>query len=228
VSELVRRRAAGELPARPVAITFDDGFADFASHALPALTAGGLAATIYLTTGFIGGRSRWLERIGEGGRRMLSWSQVAAIADSGIECGAHSVTHPQLDVLPPGAAREEIVRSRAVLEDRLVRPVTSFAYPHGYLDRRLRQMVIELGFASACAVGHAMSSTVDDRYALVRLVVDGELSTSAFARLLRGEGVRPAPRRERLQTAAWRFARRSAAWLQRPAALAALPLVAGG
>src|SRR5207302_1064154 len=53
VSAFVAARDAGALPERPVVITFDDGFADFADAALPALEDAGLACTLYVTTGLL-------------------------------------------------------------------------------------------------------------------------------------------------------------------------------
>ncbi|HWE63502.1 MAG TPA: polysaccharide deacetylase family protein, partial [Chloroflexota bacterium] len=119
------------LPERPVVITFDDGLADFSMHALPVLTDHRFVATLYVAAGFIGGTSRWLTRIGEGERPMLTWEQLADVAAEGVECGAHSLSHPQLDILSSAAARDEVMRSRWLLEQRLGRQVATFAYPHG-------------------------------------------------------------------------------------------------
>src|SRR4051812_32277945 len=118
VSDYVHRRSAGTLPARPAVITFDDGFADFAEHALPVLEERGLPATLFVTTGFLEGCP--------GGRvsarpddPMLSWSQLRELDARGIELGAHTHGHPHLDTLSPPAARAEIERSKALLENEL-------------------------------------------------------------------------------------------------------------
>ena len=107
VDEL-RTGLAGEvaLPTHPVVITFDDGFAELADVAAPLLAEWQLPATVFLTTGFLGGRS-------PGGDRMLSWAAARELADAGQEIGAHSVSHPQLDTLPLPAARAEIEIGRA-------------------------------------------------------------------------------------------------------------------
>src|SRR3954449_3067340 len=79
VSELVRAwayRGIG-LPTRPVVVTFDDGFADFHTAALPVLARYGFSATLYVATGYIGDTSRWLAAEGEGERPMLTWAQLA-------------------------------------------------------------------------------------------------------------------------------------------------------
>lgn len=216
VSRLVQIRSEtpGDLPKRPVIITFDDGLLDFYTDALPILQAYQCVATLYITTGYVGGASRWLEREGAGNRPMLNWPQIQEIQASGIECGAHSHTHPQLDTLPLPAARCEIVQSKTVLEQHLGQPVSTFAYPHGYYSSRVRQLVQEAGFSSACAVKHGLSHSSDDRFALGRIIVTRDTDVETLGRYLRGENLRLAPSRERLQTTGWRFVRRSQKVLQ--------------
>ena len=203
------------LPDQPVVLTFDDGFADFYTGALPALKRYGFAATLYITTGFVGKASRWLYREGEGERPMLTWSQIAEISASGIECGAHSHSHPQLDTLPLGAAHDEISRSKSVLEQHLGRPVQTFAYPHGYDSPAVRRLVQQAGYSSACAVKYAMSALTDDRFALARIIVTADTDVESFSGLLVGRGLRVAPIREQVRTKGWRLVRRSARLLKR-------------
>lgn len=159
------------LPPRPVILTFDDGYADFYTTALPALRRHGFTATLYVATAFIGGTSYWLKHMGEGMRPVLTWNQLAEISANGIECGAHSHTHPALNMLPPSVARDEIVRSKELLEECLGQQISSFAYPFGYYSSRVRQFVRAAGYASACAVKGTLSSLHDDPYALARLAI---------------------------------------------------------
>lgn len=188
MSELadLRRKAAGpaRLPARTVVLTFDDGFADFYTEALPALRRHGFTATLYVITGYVGGRSEWLAADGEGDRPILSWSQLREIAASGIECAAHSDTHPQLDALPTGLLRRELSRPKRVLEDRLQHAVRTFAYPFGYYSRRVRHLVEEAGYRSACTVHDLVATARDDLFAVPRLTVDGATDVAGLARLL--------------------------------------------
>lgn len=213
VTEYAARLAepASEALDKSVVITFDDGFADFMDHALPVLTRHALCATMYVVTGCVGSTSTWLDGVGEGDRPMLGWSELEALAPAGIEVGAHTHSHPQLDIISRAMAWEEIRRSRGVLEDRLGREVPSFAYPFGFHGPKVRALVQRAGFRSACAVKDALSGPGDDPLAIARVIVPGDTSVGALADLLEGRGRPVAWRGERTSTRAFRVARRGAA-----------------
>ncbi len=213
-----RSRGASALAERPVILTFDDGFADFYTDALPVLKQYNLTATLYITTAFVEGASSWMRREKETTRPMLSWQQVREIVAHGIECGAHTHTHPQLDTLSLHAARNEMARSKSLLEDHLGQVVCSFAYPNGYQTARLRQAAREIGFTSACAVRHAPSSVAEDAFCLARLMVSADTNLTAFAALLSGAQNAVSMARSlylRTRTPAWQFVRRGSTSMMR-------------
>lgn len=217
VTQFIRARSQGAsaLAERPVILTFDDGFADFFTDALPVLKRYNVTATLYITTAFIDGVSQWMRRERETARRILSWQELSEIAVNGIECGAHTHTHPRLDTLSTRAARNEMARSKRLLEDHLGQETCSFAYPYGYQTARLRQIAREIGFTSACAVRHAKSSITDDAFCLARLMVHADTDLNTFSALLSDAHTSPLSAVHslylRARTPAWQFVRRGSA-----------------
>lgn len=59
MDEAVERLRAGSLPARPLSITFDDGYADNLHVAVPILKRHGFSASFFITTGFLDGGRMW-------------------------------------------------------------------------------------------------------------------------------------------------------------------------
>ena len=200
-------RMGAPLPQPVVVLTFDDGFADFYIEALPALNRYGFVATLYVPTAFVNDASRFLRREHETARPMLTWSQLLDVSARGIECGAHSHRHLQLDVLPTAVARDEIARCKQILEEKLSREVASFAYPYGYYRPAVTQLVRAAGYSSACAVRYHMSSPADDIFALSRLIVSADTSVRQFAELLAGRSPQLEPAYERGRAWVWRWAR---------------------
>jgi peptidoglycan/xylan/chitin deacetylase (PgdA/CDA1 family) len=189
-------RAERPLPDRPVAVTFDDGFADTYA-AMELLRAHGLVSTVYVTSGEVGTRDR------------LSPPQLAALARlPGIEVGAHAVRHRRLDELDDAEVADELRVSKEQLEDLTQRSIRSFAYPHGSYDRRVRKAVIDAGYRSAAAVKNAISHPGDDPMAIARWTVTGGTPAARIAEVLEGAGVPLAWGRERLRTRAYRTVRR--------------------
>ncbi|HZP19663.1 MAG TPA: polysaccharide deacetylase family protein [Bauldia sp.] len=144
-------RARSDDPAaldRRVVLTFDDAYLDFVTAALPVLRKYGFGSTLYVPTGHVGGAADWDRAFGTPAP-LMSWEQVAAAADEGVEIGAHTVTHPFLTELGLDQVREEVTQSRKVLEAKLGRVVPTFAYPYGKHSPEIDAIVAEAGFALA-------------------------------------------------------------------------------
>ncbi|MGH3321235.1 MAG: polysaccharide deacetylase family protein [Streptosporangiaceae bacterium] len=195
VSELTATRRGGRAApdGKAVVLTFDDAYGDFHTEALPLLRRYGFTATLYVPTAYVGATSGWMRAEGEGDRALLTWSQLEEVAAAGVECGAHSHTHPELDRLPIPAIREEVTTSRRALRDRLGVPVCSFAYPYGEYDGRVRGAVAAAGYESACTMKRFASTERDDPLLLPRVSMTADTDVPALAALLETSG-RPARR----------------------------------
>jgi peptidoglycan/xylan/chitin deacetylase (PgdA/CDA1 family) len=119
--------------ADAVALTFDDGFVNFAEMAAPLLARNRLPATLFVVTEHVGGTNAW------GGTcaqdiptlPLLDWPALGRMAEQGVTIGAHSRTHAHLPELSPAALEDEIGGSADRIERELgVRPAV-FAYPYG-------------------------------------------------------------------------------------------------
>lgn len=159
------------LPAHPVVLTFDDGFANLLPHAAPVLAELKFRATLFAVSGRCGQTNDWPDQAhGIPRLPLLSWNELARLANDGWEIGAHTVTHRPLTQLAGEEARREIVDSKATIEDRLGKPVTTFAYPFGLMNPATRDCVRET-FRAACSVEFGTATAQDDREALRRLDV---------------------------------------------------------
>jgi peptidoglycan/xylan/chitin deacetylase (PgdA/CDA1 family) len=205
---------AGALPERAVVLTFDDGFEDFYCQALPLLVRYGFTATLYVTTGWVQDAGP-MPGTGQRPGRMLCWSQVAEAAGAGIEIGAHSRLHPQLDQLPRRQLREELRVSKAQLEDRLGRAVPGLAYPFGYSSAAVREEARAAGHGYACAVGNALPGAGSDPLALPRLTVRRSTSMPEFQQITHSRNIPMIFLKDRALTKGYAMVRRTRAALGR-------------
>jgi peptidoglycan/xylan/chitin deacetylase (PgdA/CDA1 family) len=168
----------GELPERPVVLTFDDGYGDFSTQAIPLLKQHGFTSTLFMTTG-------WIGKEGEK-KRMLNWRELAEAESAGVEIGAHTCKHPQLDQLPENLIREELYVSKSQLEDNLGLKVPGLAYPFGYSSPKVRRIARDIGYDYAYSVGNAMTTGQADKFALPRLTVRRSTTMDDFRRMVNG------------------------------------------
>jgi peptidoglycan/xylan/chitin deacetylase (PgdA/CDA1 family) len=190
----------GVLPERPVVLTFDDGYADFYSSGLPLLKQHGFTGTIFMTTG-------WIDKEDDE-KRMLNWRELAEIQQAGIEIGAHTVRHPQLDHLPEKLVREELYASKSLLEDHLGLAVPGLAYPFGYSNAMVRQVARDLGYDYGYAVGNAITTSSKDKFTFPRLTVRRSTSMEEFRKMVNGQDTLTV-RRDRMLTKGFSVVRRA-------------------
>jgi peptidoglycan/xylan/chitin deacetylase (PgdA/CDA1 family) len=177
----------GSVPEKVVAITFDDGFRDVYTQAMPVLDEHGFTATIYLPTAFIGDQRRSFKN-----RECLTWSEVRDLHARGIEFGTHTVNHPVLYQLNWSDIEFETSNSKAEVENRLQTTVASFSYPYAFpqedrqYTRRLVKILSDQGYQSCVTTVIGNSHMNDDLFKLKRLPVNNCDDDTLFAAKLAG------------------------------------------
>lgn len=195
VDEIAALLAAGSVDgARLVGLSFDDGYADIAQHALPVLERHGFTATVFVSSGVTDGRARltWYRDQPP----LLDWAAIRELdGASALRFEAHTVTHPNLLELDDESARREIADSRTELAEQLGRPVNGFCYPAGLFGRRERDLVARIGFAWATSCEPGVNDALTDPYALRRIQIDARDALLDFRSKLLGGHDRPLPLR---------------------------------
>ncbi len=133
------------IPARPVILTFDDGYIDFYQNAYPVLKSRQMVAVSYIITSFNGGR-------------YMDNNQIKEIASYGIEIGSHTISHPDLTTISPAKAQSEIANSKSILENIIGKPVISFCHPSGKYNDAVIKLVQDAGYKYATTTNPGMAN----------------------------------------------------------------------
>lgn len=149
-----------------VGITFDDGYRDVITHALPVLRQHGFGATFYAVSGLLGGENLWDP---PPRRNLMTANELRMLVAEGYEVGSHSVSHCRLAGLDSATLRTEVADSRAALADILGEPPRTFCYPYGSVDAAATRAVEAAGYDYGCAV-HRVAG-LPDTYARPRVGV---------------------------------------------------------
>ena len=126
---------------RDLAITFDDGFRDNLTVALPLLEKFGVPMTLFVAAGFIDQE----EYLSEEELREISQHPLITI-------GSHGFWHRHFNRLTPDDARFELIESKGVLEAVIGKKVELMAWPFGECNQELERLCAECGYQAAWSV----------------------------------------------------------------------------
>lgn len=143
------------LPAKPIILTFDDGWKNQYEYAFPILKEFNDTATFFIFTNAVGRGNH------------LAWEEIHEMSDMGISIGAHTKTHPYLrKITDENILSEEIAGSKKILEDELEMKVTSFAYPFGQYNDVVAEEVKKSEFRIARSLQRGVMQNEGERYIL--------------------------------------------------------------
>jgi len=161
-----------------IAMTFDDGYRDNLMVAAPRMSALGIPFTVFVCTGAVAGR-----RAG-----FLSPEEVRELATCpGATIGSHTVGHPRLTDCTEDRVKEELVGSKAYLEDLLGSKVDSLAYPHGAVNFRVRDMAELAGYRIGASTRFDINRDGRDPLLLCRTDIWADDGIRVLEEKLRGD-----------------------------------------
>lgn len=153
-----------------VAITFDDGLANFASEAWPRLREHALPATLFVVSGHVGRDNAWqgLRDSRVPHLQLLDWDSLGRLATEGLDLGGHSRTHPHLEQVPEPQLADEIEGCAQDLVRWTGRRPESFCYPFGTFGPLAEQRVAA-AYRRACTTVLGALSGDEPAHLLPRL-----------------------------------------------------------
>ncbi|MGH2497862.1 MAG: polysaccharide deacetylase family protein [Ktedonobacteraceae bacterium] len=171
------------LPSHPMILSFDDGYEDMYTDAVPALLAHHYRGVFYIITGMIGGR-------------YMSWNQVRALSEYGMQIASHTIHHVNIGQ-PPAytTTQKELLDSKNTLQAKLGEPVQFFCYPTGepfhhdtyYEQQLVLKDLLADGYIGATLDPFSFNGTIQNArtpYQLPRVRVNGGESLQAFTGIL--------------------------------------------
>jgi peptidoglycan/xylan/chitin deacetylase (PgdA/CDA1 family) len=161
----------GEKAGKVVGVTFDDGYLNNLTHALPILAHHGFSSTCYVVSQMLGQTNRWDCDAGVAQTPLMSPAQVRQWVAGGQELGAHTRHHAHLTQLSTATAREEIELSKVELQTLVGVPVQHFCYPFGEFALEHVGMVRDAGYVSATTTQRGRSRVQGDMLQLSRVPV---------------------------------------------------------
>jgi len=136
----------------PIVLTFDDGYKDAYTQALPVLKQYGFIGTFYIIKGYIGGGN------------YMNQSEIDELQGAGNEIGSHSLSHPDLANISLAEARRQIFDPKG--------SATAFCYPSGKYNDAIIALVKEAGYLTATTTHLGIANQDSDLFQLPRIRVE--------------------------------------------------------
>lgn len=163
------------LPAKPIILTFDDGYIDHYVNVFPILKEYGFIGTFFIITGMPDNHVPGY----------VTWEQIREMSDAGMDMESHTKTHQDLRNRDYDFLVYELLGSAQSLQAYTGREPHMFAYPVGHYDDMTLNVLHQLGMWRAVTTESGSLETTDNRLELPRLRVSGDTGVSGLEYLLR-------------------------------------------
>lgn len=163
------------LPAKPVVLTFDDGYEDHYATVFPMLRQFKFTATFFVITG-----AADANRPG-----YLTWDQIREMSDAGMDMEAHTKNHVELDGLTYDELVYEMLGSLESLAHYTGHASHMFSFPVGRYDDLTLQVAAQMPIWRAVTTENGALHTTDNRFELSRTRISFDTSVDALAAILR-------------------------------------------
>ncbi len=161
----------GDRQGKVVGITFDDGYLNNLTHALPVLRRQGFSATCYVVSQLLGQSNVWDHEVGIPASPLMTLEQLKRWVQGGQDVGAHTRHHVHLPQLNVADCEDEIALCKSELEAGLGVPVAHFCYPYGEYTSAHAALVQQAGFQSATTTARSRCRAGEDLMQLPRVPI---------------------------------------------------------
>ena len=170
----------GEKTGKVVGITFDDGYLNNLTHALPVLKRHGFSSTCYAVSGLLGKTNEWDKKIGIAQTLLMTADELQQWILGGQEVGSHTHQHLHLLTSPDAKSQADISQGQAALEQLTGNVPRHFCYPYGQYDERHVMMADHAGFDTATTTARSRCHPGVDMLQLPRVPVVRSTTLAVF------------------------------------------------
>ena len=170
--QLAEAMVDGMLPARPVILTFDDGYLNLLTNVHPLMAELEWPYTVFLVSERVGMTNDWVIPEGYDATPLLDWRDIHEMkAGSNVDFQGHTATHPRLTRLSAVDLRRELVDSRDALAQNLGHAIDVICYPYGDHNDAVVDAARDAGYTMAVTTNFGRARNVDDPLRLPRISV---------------------------------------------------------
>jgi len=172
-------------PGQNIVITFDDGFKDNFTEALPLLNEHGFRGTFFPTISLVNKsvNKYWKNGIA---REYMDWEDIITLSKMGHEVGSHMLDHQDLRRLNHRDLIRQLRGSKEIIEDKIKMAVNTFSYPYGGVSKKVVEAAMNVGYIGACSSIRGLNNYGSNPYLLRRTEIDGFDKVTDFEDKLNG------------------------------------------